>query len=324
MCFDVEGKEQWRCVYEGHNKRVRVYPEGRRERFDGKRNVPPKALHETLKYRPSIVAERIKYVKRIFKWFTTESISAGQIAVRLNDLGVSTVYGPLWHQNTIKHLLTNPVYLGRPTYNKESGGRFMEFSNGQVRTAARKTDRPRDKADQIAPDKEEFPPVVAPEVFEKARAKLAATKKRVYRAPKNAHLWLKGLLVCSRCGKPMRAQSGNERNGLAPGYICAEYGRWGSRAPHGCGHFRVEHDLVETLVRDYLAEVVPQLQTFVDATDANDLETARPLLKALFETKRDLDFAWLDMAVFSERCLPSKAHRKAVKKMSVERLYDVL
>ena len=38
----------WRVVYEGHDLRVKVYPDGRRERFDGKRNRPPKAFHKTL------------------------------------------------------------------------------------------------------------------------------------------------------------------------------------------------------------------------------------------------------------------------------------
>ena len=74
VAFDAKGNEVWRVVYEGHDKRVKVYPDGRQERFDGPRNRPPKALHETLKYRPSIVDERVKYVKLIFKWFTTESI----------------------------------------------------------------------------------------------------------------------------------------------------------------------------------------------------------------------------------------------------------
>jgi len=324
VCFDAQNKERWRCVYEGHEERVKVYPDGHKERFDGKGNVPPKAPRETLKFRPSIVAERIKYVKLIFKWFTTESISAGQIASRLNDLGVSTVYGPLWHQSVIKYMLTNPVYIGRPTYNKESGGRFMEFSGGQVRTAERKTDRPRDKADQISPDQDEFSPIVDPEVFEKARAKLAATKKRAYRAPKTACLWFKGFLVCSKCDKPMRAQFGNKRNGVAPGYICAEYGRWGSHAPSGCGHFRVEHDLIEAMVLDYLVEVAPQIKTLLDATEATDLEAARPLLDALSATERELNFTSFDMAVFAEKYLPSKARRKATKRMSDESIYDLL
>ena len=152
VAFDAEGKEVWRVVYEGHDRRVKVYPDGRRERFDGKRNRPPKALHETLKYRPSIIDERVKYVRLIFKWYTTESITAGQIATRLNDLGVSPVFGPLWHQGVVKYLLANPVYVGRPTYNKQSNSRFMEFSDGQVKTAERKPSRKHAESDQIRPE----------------------------------------------------------------------------------------------------------------------------------------------------------------------------
>ncbi len=62
VAFDAQESEVWRVVYEGHDRRRKVYPDGREERFDGRRNVPPRALHETLKYRPSIVAERVKYV----------------------------------------------------------------------------------------------------------------------------------------------------------------------------------------------------------------------------------------------------------------------
>jgi len=174
VAFNAEGKEVWRVVYEGHDRRLKVYPDGRQERFDGKRNRPPKALHETLKYRPSLVAERVKYVKLIFKWYTTESITAGQIAARLNDLGVSPVFGPLWHQGVVKYLLANPVYVGRPTYNKQSNSRFMEFSNGQVKTAERKPSRKRAEADHIRPEKQEFKPMIDPDVFDKAQAKLDA------------------------------------------------------------------------------------------------------------------------------------------------------
>ena len=61
VAFDAQGNELWRVVSEGRNKRVKVYPDGRQERFDGPRNRPPKALNEVLKYRPSIVEERVKY-----------------------------------------------------------------------------------------------------------------------------------------------------------------------------------------------------------------------------------------------------------------------
>ena len=93
-----QGNEVWRCVMEGHDERVKVYPDGRQERFDGPKNRPPKALHETLKYRPRSLPSGSSTSVLIFKWYTTEAISPGQIAARLNDLGVSPVYGPLWHQ----------------------------------------------------------------------------------------------------------------------------------------------------------------------------------------------------------------------------------
>ena len=229
VAFDAQGNEVWRVIYEGHDRRRRIYPDGREERFDGKKNRPPKALHETLKYRPSLIAERIKYVLLIFKWFITEAITAGQIASRLNDLGVSPVFGPLWHQGVVKYLLANPIYVGRPTYNKQSNGRFMEFSNGQVRAADRKSARKHHESDHIRPDGDEFAPMVDPETFDRAQAKLVAAKSRAYRAPRTAFLWLRGFVVCAKCGKPMRGLSGNAHNGLQPGYICAEYGRWGKR-----------------------------------------------------------------------------------------------
>ena len=185
VAFDAHGNEVWRVVYEGHDRRRKVYADGREERFDGKGNVPPKALHETLKYRPSIVAERVKYVRLIFQWYTTESITAGQIANRLNDLGVSPVFGPLWHRSVVQHLLANPIYVGRPTYNKQSNSRFMEFTGGQVKTADRKSSRRHAEADQVRPDRDEFEPMVDVKVFERAGTTLAAAKTRSYRVPKS-------------------------------------------------------------------------------------------------------------------------------------------
>jgi DNA invertase Pin-like site-specific DNA recombinase len=295
VAFDAQGNEVWRVVDEGRDRRRKVYADGREERFDGKKNRPPRALHETLKYRPSLVAERVKYVRLIFKWFTTEAITAGQIAGRLNDLGVSPVFGPLWHQGVVKYLLANPIYFGKPTYNKQSNSRFMEFSNGQVRTADRKSARKRHESDQIRPERDEFEPMVDPAAFDHAQAKLAATKTRAYQAPKTAPLWLRGFVVCANCGKPMRGLFGNARNGLHPGYLCAEYGRWGKRAPSGCGPFRVEHELLESLLLDYLVQVAPQVKALLDATTATDAEAARPLVEAIQTTQTACHGVWFDM-----------------------------
>lgn len=156
------------------------------------------------------------------------------------------------------------------------------------------------------------------------RTILTHTRKAViqqrYRTPKTAHLWLKGFVVCSKCNKPMRAQSGNKRNCLAPGYVCAEYARWGSRSPSGCGHFRVEHEEIESLVLDYMTETAPQLKALLDASKADNLEAARPLLDAISETNEDLDQVLHDMAAFAEKYPPGEAN----KQMSMEALYEAV
>ena len=199
----------------------------------------------------------------------------------------------------------------------------MEFTGGQVKAAERKSARRHTESDQVRPDRDEFKPMVAPDVFDKAQAKLAAAKARAYRAPKTASLWLRGFVVCAKCGKPMRGLSGNPGNGLQPGYLCAEYGRWGTRAPSGCGHFRVEHDLLESLVLDYLTQTAPQIKALLDATTATDVEAARPLLEAINDADALRRGVWLDMLGFVDEHWPgNKARRKT--RMSVEDLYGFL
>ena len=205
----------------------------------------------------------------------------------------------------------------------QSNSRFMEFTGGQVKTAERKPSRKRAEADHIRPEKQEFKPMIDPDVFDKAQAKLAATKTRAHSAPKTAGLWLKGFVVCGQCGKPMWGLWGNGRNSLAPGYICSQYRRWGKRAPSGCGHFFVEHDLLESLVLDYLTQAAPQVKQLLDAATATNLDEARPLLDAIHDAKVGRNGVWLDMLGFVDTHFHgNKARRKT--RMSVQELYGLL
>ena len=218
----------------------KVYPDGREERFDGKNNRPPKALHETLKYRPSIIAERIKYVVLIFQWFITESHHRRQNRLpperswRL--AGVRAAVAPGRGQ----------VPFGKPDLRRppdvqqgQQLGRFMEFCGGQVKAADAQD---RAETARIRPDTAGPRRVRADgrsrRFSTKAQAKLAAAKTRAYQAPRTAPLWLKGIRVLCEVRK---AHAGLQRNRgqrpQDPGYLCAEYGRWGKRSPSGCGHY---------------------------------------------------------------------------------------
>jgi len=105
------------------------------------------------------------------------------------------------------------------------------------------------------------------------------------------------------------------------GYLCANYGRWGTQT--GCGHFRVEHDVLESLVLDYLTETAPQLKALLDATTADNLEAAKPLLTAIFDTNMELRSVWQQIAIFAVKQPPGETH-EATEQMSIEALYEAV
>jgi DNA invertase Pin-like site-specific DNA recombinase len=305
VCFGPDGKEKWRVVHEGHNKRKKLYTDGREERFDGRKNRPAKDPADVFRLRPSRVSERVKTLKQIFKWFAEQAVTPGQIAERLNDLDISPVFGPMWHPHVIRVLLANPVVIGCPKWNKCSYSRFAEFCDGQVRSIDGnvKSTRKRDHSDRIGPEQREFKPLVSQKTWDRVQAKLEASGAN-YRAPKRpprtAQLWLRGFVYCWKCGKPMRGRMGSDSNGMPPGYCCSSYARWGPKNPTGCRQHHVPHDFLEAQLLDYLAETAPKLQEFLEATEASDFAMAKPLITALLEVKNTGDGIGLDMLAFVE------------------------
>jgi DNA invertase Pin-like site-specific DNA recombinase len=331
VCFGPDGKEKWRTVYIGHHDRWKVYPDGRRERFKGKDNAPAKDPSDTLRYRPSLEKDRVHVVRSIFKWYATESISPRQVADRLNEMGVSPIFGEAWHKIAVRNLLQNPIYIGRPTWNKRAGSRFYEFVEGQMREVVRvggkiKMARPRQASDFIAPDKPEFRPLISDRfwnrVQEKIRAARTGKKKRVGRT---AELWLKPFLTCGRCDKPMRASGGVSNGRLWPSYFCGTYGTYGVNNPSGCHCHRVRHEVLERIVAVYLEEAAPQVQQLLAATDAGDMELARPLLEKLSDATAAYYGVACDMISFLEDQASARLlanHFKAGR--SVEEVYGLL
>ena len=82
VCFGADGVEKWRTLYVGRFKRWKVWPDGRREKFDGKGNSPRKDANDKMFLRPSIEEERLKWALKAFEWYASEEISPKQIAGR--------------------------------------------------------------------------------------------------------------------------------------------------------------------------------------------------------------------------------------------------
>ena len=60
----------------------------------------------------------VRIVQNIFKWSVMDNMTPGAIARRLTALGVPTYTGvPEWSRDSITHILTNPVYIGKIRWN---------------------------------------------------------------------------------------------------------------------------------------------------------------------------------------------------------------
>jgi len=313
VCFGVDGKEKWRTVYVGPFKRFKVYPDGNREAFDGKDNSPRKDPTDKLFIRPSIEKDRIKVAGQVFGWYADEDISPRQIATRLAELGVDAIYGKGWDKVRIREMLGNPAYIGFPTWNKKGASRFVEYVDGQFREVTnKKGGRKREQGDYVQPAKPLYKPLVPPTTWAKVREKWQRASEECRavprRSPDTAELYLRPFVVCGHCGREMHATTGRSTAYLWPSYFCATYGKYGPKNPTGCHCHRVQHAVLERVVKAYVAETKPQVAQLLEATATGDLKAARPLLESLRVCEKEYHETILDIMEFIDEhdgCLPA-------------------
>src|SRR5262249_54302953 len=96
LCVGPDGSPRWQVRYDALNKRSRLWPDGWVDRSDAPETSPPKAHKDSLFLTPP-PPDRGETARNIFLWSTTEAISVGVIAPRLNDLGIPPVIGKAWY-----------------------------------------------------------------------------------------------------------------------------------------------------------------------------------------------------------------------------------
>ncbi|MDB5312978.1 MAG: Resolvase domain protein [Gemmataceae bacterium] len=302
-CFGPDDREKWRVFYEGHFRRLKVYPDGRPpERFDGREKMPARDKGDVLRIVPSLDPVRVETVRRIFHWFATEAVSKRGIASRLNALGVPPVFSTRgWYSPLVAKILDNPAYVtGTPVWNKQGSGRFLEFRDGEYREVARvkgrvPQGRSRGESDLVFADRHD-PGIVDRETYDLVQAKLKSGPEYC-RAPRNPDLWLAGLLRCGRCGRPMTGW--HRRRRTSPNcYVCSTYNTCGPGNATGCRTHFVPAAVVESLVEKYLDSAGLTLDELLVAEDESALldacqlkldrvqeEYARAICRAYTEVK---------------------------------------
>ena len=138
--------------------------------------------------------ENADNVKLIFNWYVNEQLSYGQIADKLNEMGVKTALNGMWRKDAISTITRNRHYIGQVVYNRRQ--KVVTVENGKKRN--RRLYMPEDEW-IIAEGK--HPAIVDREIFDKAQA-MIDNHPRFGHDRQLTNMYA-GILVCSKCGKAM-------------------------------------------------------------------------------------------------------------------------
>jgi len=148
-----------------------------------------------------IIEEEAAIVREVYRWYTEEGLSIGQIYRRLDALGVETRRGKsAWDRSTVWAMLRNPAYQGTACFGKTEHTerkkitRRLRKRGGFSPRCSCSRERPREEWIEIP-----VPPIIKESTFSLAQERLERNKQFSSRHTKEPTL-LQGLLVCSECG----------------------------------------------------------------------------------------------------------------------------
>jgi hypothetical protein len=145
-----------------------------------------------------VVAEEAEVVRWIFKTYLEQDISRTRIAKMLHERGIPSPEGRGWHESGLRHLLSNPAYMGvcevdaQRFTSKKKRAKFYTFKPG--------------KKEGI------IPAIIDKDVFD-------AVQKKMYRgkdvsAPRSdTPSPLCGVVFCDKCGSRMCRETARKKAG---------------------------------------------------------------------------------------------------------------
>jgi len=263
----------------GIRERVKAgkMPSGRRARLYGYTYLPGKGVGEGVRY---INEAEARWVKEMFRWLVEEGVTLNGMTYRLRALGVPTPSCKgFWLRSTVYRILTNPAYIGKTycfTHVHKEGDRHYKANRKTKKTSIEI--RPYEKGVEI---KGATPPIIEPEVFQAAQARLRRNKGQANRNGKVKYL-LRGHIYCSRCHRKYwgysRWHNGQPDKSNQRYYYCM--GRRSIVTPYKCDNKGYQADYLESLVWQQIEVLLTQpevvlagLKTRMDgANEASHLE----------------------------------------------------
>lgn len=298
LCVDAKGKALWLLHYETPNRKIEfaVSPDGtpdfsRPPRiWEGKRQRPPKNKTDRIRLVPTLTRygdyacqdkDRVEMVRLLYKWLLTKPWSIRRMARELTDLGYRT-YGKGVIAQAVINIVENEKYRGDMSYNKKQRAKLaMSVKNvvseieKPVRTArgtVKSIRRPQDQCD-IAEGTHEG--LVDETTWRLANEQLQKLKTKKTRRPRSNAYYLRPLLVCGHCQKPMQARmehSGDSKTVRTryPVYYCPGWAddlKQRPRVVHS-----IKHSTVEEFIFRRLGEMSVEVEAATELQDIADLQ----------------------------------------------------
>lgn len=142
--------------------------------------------------------EEASIVREIFNYYVTGQYGVGKIASLLNQQGIKTKAQHDWNSNTIRYVLTNPIYIGTIRYNfRVNKEQYFEIENA-------------------------VPAIVEKASFQEVQKILSMRSKHHPRRATSRFIFT-SVLKCARCGGNMagKVSSGKARGGYTTfSYYC--------------------------------------------------------------------------------------------------------
>jgi DNA invertase Pin-like site-specific DNA recombinase len=287
-CFDrATGAELWRVVWQGREKRglikrkgkmrpnffilrLKVFPDGTSERFDGNAVLRTSKDSQVLRLTPTKDEAKLAAAKGVFSRYATETVTFFALARWLNDLGMRNSVGQRFQARDIIRMLDDESYLGYPTFAKRRSGRFRRVQDGEdkpIDPALRLKNTANEPEHIIKSATRFFDPIIDRptwDAVQKKRERRTATT----RAPKNPSMYLAGLVRCAGCGQDMTTRSDRAE------YYCSTWSHHqvrGDLANSPCLRNRIKQATLERHIEKYLADSGQRLEILTSGMDTEHL-----------------------------------------------------
>ena len=206
-----------------------------------------------------IVPEKAQIVRAVFDWYAHgmdgKDVGAAVIADRLNGMGLRTDLGHTFEPSYIRHMLQNPVYVGKVQWNQRQ-------TQYQIRDGKRVSSRPRSENAVLVDGRHEA--IIDRGLFDEVQRMFHTHEKRPKNKMADVANPLAGLIVCAHCGRHMQLKGDNRRRA---GFIHC--------VTQHCPTCGTSIDVVEGAILDGLAAWVSAHQARDDAPEVEPSASLR-------------------------------------------------